>query len=164
MTIFTRARAPAARSCGLRDASIATADAVAQGRRRQALRAAAPSSIRLARCSSRSHTTTAAARNRLARVLARAPHPPSPPPPPPPPRTLTCAPHAARWHLGPQYHTRRHRAHRNVAGAPHTSHAPAPPPPPVAPCRSRTSIDHVCTSDGCRWPTLIQSCTGTFLA
>ena len=42
-----------------------------------------------------------------------------------------CAPHAARWHLGPQYHTPRHRAHRKLAGAPHTSHAPAPPPPPA---------------------------------
>jgi hypothetical protein len=45
--------------------------------------------------------------------------------------TCLCAPHAARWHCGPQYHTPRHRAHRKLAGPLHASHAPPPLPAPA---------------------------------
>ena len=61
-----------------------------------------------------------------------------------------CAPHAARWHLGPQYHTPRHRAHRRLAGPPHTSHAPRAAAP-----RARPGLARWCDSSHSRRPCLV---------
>ena len=43
------------------------------------------------------------------------------PPTPAAAHAVLCAPHAARKHLGPQYHALRHRAHRSSAGPPQTA-------------------------------------------
>jgi hypothetical protein len=130
--IRSRTRSAAACTMKLREPSCATAAAVS----RNVARSRPPDASESA-----STTTNSAPESAMWRVLLRppytsrasAPAPESAAGPAAPAASAAgaphataahadlCAGHAARWHLGPQYHSTRHRVQRCVADAPHTA-------------------------------------------